>query len=552
MMRPILYSRPLFALLTLCLLVLSVSLVGIQVINDDAGTDGNRAEPPFPDRTYYTPPSISNVYLIGEYTANIQVNTTNITANFGGTSTSYDSGLVQLQLANCILVQIYSNSRIIIFIHDNSMLNAKTVYGFFNRTGSAWSTLNTTLTNSGEYPIGEIEMIMDLTGYYTWYNENNIHWSAFKVYSSYASWGGTFMSSRTPDHLYGQATCELNNVSWDSAILNGGSNNIGGAAGDNYFFLDASISSIALVNYSAPGGFYDNTIGVLSSNDKTNFLNNQDGNTDTDGDGYYDSEEGNAGTSSTDPKDHPIDTDKDGTYNYEDNDDDGDGVSDEKENSAGTDPLDSSEYPPDTDGDGAYDFEDNDDDNDGFTDTVEQTAGSDPLNQSDTPKDTDGDMQYDYEDDDDDNDGFSDMDESTAGTNSTDPNSYPDWDSDGDGFRDWQEYQNGTDPKDSQSYPWMDSDGDMFMDHEEYQDGTDPFDETDYPMGDSDGDGFPNLEEKGDGTDYKDPENYPFKDSDFDGVNDWEEIQAGTNRTDPEDYPPQGDDDPPGGDDDPP
>jgi hypothetical protein len=123
------FYKMLFASLTLCVLLLSVSLVGINLSFETSGTDDPdiRAGPP-PDKNLYTPPSISNIFLIGKYESGKIVNTTNITKNFLGTRSTYDSGAIELHIANCIMVQIYRNSKIIIFVHDDGMLNAQTIY----------------------------------------------------------------------------------------------------------------------------------------------------------------------------------------------------------------------------------------------------------------------------------------------------------------------------------------------------------------------------------------------------------------------------------------
>ncbi|NUO50439.1 MAG: hypothetical protein HOV80_16415, partial [Polyangiaceae bacterium] len=101
----------------------------------------------------------------------------------------------------------------------------------------------------------------------------------------------------------------------------------------------------------------------------------------------------------------PIDTDGDGTPDYQDVDADGDGI------------IDSTEGMADTDGDGAPNFQDLDSDNDGITDQVEGTG--DPENDG-TPN---------YLDQDSDNDGLPDTSEAEYGTDPTNP----DTDGDGDG-----------------------------------------------------------------------------------------------------------------------
>lgn len=107
-------------------------------------------------------------------------------------------------------------------------------------------------------------------------------------------------------------------------------------------------------------------------------------------------------------------------------DSDGDGFLDYIEVEAGTNPQGGSSKPLDTDGDGLLDYIDEDDDNDGFRDVVEIEAGSDPLDYNDVPSDFDGDGQIDIYDEDDDDDGFTDEDEiNVFETNPFDPNSKP-------------------------------------------------------------------------------------------------------------------------------
>jgi hypothetical protein len=277
-----------------------------------------------------------------------------------------------------------------------------------------------TLTNSGEYTSSEVDDIMNVPNNYNWYSQDSGTWSTFRVYSSVTSWGGTFDLDRVPDYVYGQANCEFNNVSWDSASLSAGSNIIGGGSGDNYFFMDSQVSNIALVNYSVGGGFYDNAIPVSVMGGLLTFADTQVSYKDSDGDGYYDSEENAAGTDTNDPSSHPIDTDGDGTYDYQDTDDDGDGVTDSKEDQAGTDPKDKTSFPLDTDQDGLYDFEDTDDDGDGAPDMNDAF----PLDKNES-MDSDMDGTGDNADDDDDNDGWSDEEELTAGTDPKDAGDFP-------------------------------------------------------------------------------------------------------------------------------
>jgi uncharacterized repeat protein (TIGR02543 family) len=168
---------------------------------------------------------------------------------------------------------------------------------------------------------------------------------------------------------------------------------------------------------------------------------------DSDADGIPDAAE--AG----DDLDDPVDTDGDGTPDYRDLDSDGDGIPDSEEGAG------------DTDGDGTPDFQDTDSDGDGIPDDVE--AGDDPAN----PVDTDGDGTPDYQDDDSDGDGI--PDDVEAGEDPTDP-----VDTDGDGIPDYQ------DP---------DSDGDGLPDSEEGGGDTDGDGIPDFQDLDSDNDGLPDA-----------------------------------------------------------
>ena len=178
---------------------------------------------------------------------------------------------------------------------------------------------------------------------------------------------------------------------------------------------------------------------------------------DSDNDGIPDSVE--AGNPS-----NPVDTDGDGIPDFQDTDSDNDGTPDATEGIVDTDAdgipdyvdlptgndfdgdgiPDNVECPdysagcPDTDGDGRPDYTDTDSDQDGINDSVE--AGIDPLN----PRDTDDDGIADYQDSDSDNDGTSDA---VEGTGDTDGDLIPDYvdadsggpgagDSDNDGIAD--------------------------------------------------------------------------------------------------------------------
>ncbi len=97
----------------------------------------------------------------------------------------------------------------------------------------------------------------------------------------------------------------------------------------------------------------------------------------------------------------------------------------------------------DTDGDGTPDFEDGDSDGDGFSDAVE-AGDADPAT---PPADTDGDGVPDFRDLDSDGDGLADAQEASAGTSRSDS------DSDGDGVTDLVEVAIGSDPLDAGDTP---------------------------------------------------------------------------------------------------
>ena len=241
--------------------------------------------------------------------------------------------------------------------------------------------------------------------------------------------------------------------------------------------------------------------------------------TDSDNDGVPDSIEAGGNGS------NPTDTDQDGIPDYQDTDSDGDGLSDTSE--AGADPS----QPADSDGDGIPDMQDTDSDNDGLADAIE--AGSDPTN----PADSDGDGIPNHQDTDSDNDGISDALEigdnpdSPIDTDGDGIADFQDTDSDGDGIADAIEA--GRDPNqltdtDGDGIPDLrevDSDNDGIADATEV--GSDPANPKD-----SDGDGIPDFQETdsdGDGiadaTEAgSDPQNP--KDSDRDGIPDFQETDS--------------------------
>ena len=298
-----------------------------------------------------------------------------------------------------------------------------------------------------------------------------------------------------------------------------------------------------------------------------------DDTTDTDNDGVVDAVDiDNGGTAYNE-----IDTNNDGTPDYQDFDSDGDGIPDSIE--AGPNPS----NPVDSDDDGVPDYQDIDSDNDGITDSEEDlvSTGTDtdgdgvddgydpdpnnpditgPITQEQT--DTDNDGTPDSLDLDADGDGILDR---TEGTD-TDGDGYADIvasgdDTDGDGLDDAFDTDNGgtsattpdTDNDGIPNFQDPDSDGDRIPDNVESGVDTSDIDmETD-----TDGDGIPDgkdIDETGgvdtdengvddslepedtntnDISDYIDGANYNSLDSDSDGIPDV--VEAGPNPSNPVD-----------------
>jgi hypothetical protein len=140
-----------------------------------------------------------------------------------------------------------------------------------------------------------------------------------------------------------------------------------------------------------------------------------------------------------------LDTDNDGTPDYQDEDSDNDSIPDEVESDDG-DPI-------DTDDDGIPDYQDEDADGDGILD--EDEAGDDPNN----PVDTDDDGDPDFQDPDSDDDGIDDVDEVGDPSDPTDTDGdgdpdYQDNDSDGDGIPDgYGSYEEAFDDCDGDDIP---------------------------------------------------------------------------------------------------
>ena len=252
---------------------------------------------------------------------------------------------------------------------------------------------------------------------------------------------------------------------------------------------------------------------------------------DSDGDGITNAQEGSA----TD-----VDTDGDGTPDYQDEDSDGDGIPDYREagdTDPATDPVDSDfdgipdfrdtdsdgngradgvDGTGDGDSDGIPDFADPDDDGDGIVDTVE--IGANP----DAPIDTDNDGTPDFRDTDSDGDTILDRDEGVVDYDGDGAGNWRDTDADGDCLDDALESGGTSPPRDSDSdgrpdFNDRDSDDDGLPDGTEdancngIRDGS----ETSSTSGDTDGDGVSDLIEEAAGTDANDPADNPQANGDF-------------------------------------
>lgn len=252
---------------------------------------------------------------------------------------------------------------------------------------------------------------------------------------------------------------------------------------------------------------------------------------DDDGDGISNQHEGAATN---------VDTDGDGTPDYQDTDSDGDGIDDYREagdSDPGTPPLDSDgdgtpdfqdldsdangildavEGSGDADGDGRGDFQDLDDDGDFIGDVFE--IGSDPAN----PIDTDGDGTPDFRDTDSDNDTILDLDEGLTDFDLDGVGNWRDTDSDNDCRGDGLESGGVRPPRDTdgdgrQDFVDRDSDDDGIADAMEdtncngVRDGT----ETDAGNADTDGDGVSDLIEEAAGTNPNNPADNPQANGDF-------------------------------------
>jgi hypothetical protein len=229
-----------------------------------------------------------------------------------------------------------------------------------------------------------------------------------------------------------------------------------------------------------------------------------------------------------------LDTDHDGTPDYQDDDSDGDGIPDYRE--AGDDDV---HTPPlDSDGDGTPDFRDLDSDANGRSDQTDGTG------------DLDGDGRGDFQDLDDDGDNI--LDTTELGDDpsrpiDSDDDGIPDFsdiDSDNDTVWDSEEGVDDYDMDGAGNWRDTDADGDCRSDGAE-SGGTHPPRDTDLDQRydfvdrDSDGDGLTDTAEDANcnGQWDGDESNSLNDDSDFDGVSDLIEVAAGTDPTDNTDNP---------------
>jgi hypothetical protein len=169
--------------------------------------------------------------------------------------------------------------------------------------------------------------------------------------------------------------------------------------------------------------------------------------TDSDGDTVPDSTE----AGDTDIATPPVDTDGDTIPDFRDLDSDADTIPDDVEGST------------DTDGDGVPDFRDTDSDGDGLPDIDE--AGDTYI--STPPRDSDDDGVPDYIDTDSDDDGIPDITETLVDSDGDGLGNAIDLDSDGDGIDDATEGVTDTDGDGTSNFLDLDSDDDGLLDEDE-------------------------------------------------------------------------------------
>ncbi|TAJ08181.1 hypothetical protein DMA11_21450 [Marinilabiliaceae bacterium JC017] len=258
-----------------------------------------------------------------------------------------------------------------------------------------------------------------------------------------------------------------------------------------------------------------------------------EGDVDTDNDGtpdYQDTDSDDDGIS--DQVEGVVDTDNDGTSDYKDTDSDEDGISDKVEGAVDTDNDGASDYKDtDSDDDGIPDSEESngDCDNDGVVDRLDKDVCSTDEDGDGIPTeiegtgDTDNDGIPDFLDTDSDDDGISDKIEGTVDSDGDGKSDYKDTDSDSDNITDKVEGNVDSDGDKKPDYIDTDSDGDEISDEVEGTVDTDKDGVSDYVDGDSDNDGLPDWEEGVVDTDQDGTSDYRDTDSDGDGISDKEE-----------------------------
>ncbi|UJR78393.1 hypothetical protein [Sandaracinus amylolyticus] len=198
----------------------------------------------------------------------------------------------------------------------------------------------------------------------------------------------------------------------------------------------------------------------------------------------------------------------------------------------------------DTDGDGTPDFEDADSDNDGLPDSLE--AGDGVLTTG--PRDSDGDGIADFRDLDSDDNGIPDAREGTEDFDEDGTHDAADLDDDNDGVTDERELGDRTDfPADhdddgAPDFRDVDADGDAILDGHEFGFDSDGDGTPDWWDLDADDDGVVDADEAGDAdvrtvpidTDEDGIADFRDRDADNDGLPDGIELEEGTDRLEPD------------------
>ncbi len=226
------------------------------------------------------------------------------------------------------------------------------------------------------------------------------------------------------------------------------------------------------------------------------------------------------------------DSDNDGISDYLDADSDGDGIADRME---GTGDLDSDGHPnfldEDSDGDGLLDYAEGtaDPDGEGIPNYLDGDSDGDGIPDSqEGADDPDNDGQPSYLDTDSDNNGIHDRDEGGADSDGDGIPNYLDLDNDGDGIADSEEGLGDADGDGRPNHLDEDSDNDGISDGQEGVDDQDNDGTPNYLDEDSDNDGISDRQEGVGDQDSDGTPNYLDEDSDNDGIKDRVECPAGT------------------------